>query len=67
MALKKWFPVFVLPTLAAFTIVFAVPFILGLGLSFTEFTTVLDAKWVAFETISRPFQTGIFSMRFGSP
>ena len=48
MALKKWFPIFVLPTLAAFTIVFFVPFILGLGLSFTEFTTVLDAKWVAF-------------------
>ncbi len=44
MALKKWFPIFVLPTLVAFTIVFAVPFILGLGLSFTEFTTVLDAK-----------------------
>ena len=55
MALKKWFPIFVLPTLAAFTIVFAVPFILGLGLSFTEFTTVLDAKWVAFENYIRVF------------
>ncbi len=60
MALKKWFPVFVLPTLAAFIIVFAVPFILGLGLSFTEFTTVLDAKWVAFENYIKAFSNRDF-------
>lgn len=60
MALKKWFPIFVLPTLAAFTIVFAVPFILGLGLSFTEFTTVMDAKWVAFENYIRAFSNRDF-------
>ncbi len=60
MALKKWFPIFVLPTLVAFTIVFAVPFILGLGLSFTEFTTVLDAKWVAFENYIRAFSNRDF-------
>lgn len=60
MALKKWFPVFVLPTLAAFIIVFAVPFILGLGLSFAEFTTVLDAKWVAFENYIKAFSNRDF-------
>lgn len=60
MALKKWFPVFVLPTLAAFTIVFAVPFILGLGLSFTEFTTVLDAKWVGFANYVKAFSNKDF-------
>ena len=60
MALKKWFPIFVLPTLAAFTIVFAVPFILGLGLSFTEFTTVLDAKWVAFANYFKAFSNRDF-------
>lgn len=60
MALKKWFPIFVLPTLAAFTIVFAVPFILGLGLSFTEFTTVLDAKWVAFANYIKAFSNREF-------
>lgn len=60
MALKKWFPVFVLPTLAAFMIVFAVPFILGFGLSFTEFTTVLDAKWVAFENYIKAFSNRDF-------
>lgn len=60
MALKKWFPIFVLPTLAAFTIVFAVPFVLGLGLSFTEFTTVLDAKWMAFENYAKAFSNRDF-------
>lgn len=60
MALKKWFPIFVLPTLAAFTIVFAVPFILGLGLSFTEFTTVLDAKWVTFANYVKAFSNRDF-------
>lgn len=60
MALKKWFPIFVLPTLAAFTLVFAVPFILGLGLSFTEFTTVLDAKWVALANYVKAFSNKDF-------
>lgn len=60
MALKKWFPVFVLPTLAAFVIVFAVPFILGLGLSFTEFTTVLDAEWVGIQNYISAFSSKDF-------
>ncbi|MHC1772926.1 MAG: carbohydrate ABC transporter permease [Flexilinea sp.] len=45
-ALKKYFPIFVLPTLLAFTISFIIPFVMGIGLSFTEFRTVTDAKWV---------------------
>ena len=45
-ALKKYFPIFVLPTLAAFTIGFIVPFIEGIYLSFCKFTTVNNAKWV---------------------
>ena len=44
--LKKYFPIFVLPTLAAFTIGFIVPFIEGIYLSFCKFTTVNNAKWV---------------------
>lgn len=60
MALKKYFPVFVLPTLAAFTIAFAVPFVLGLFLSFTEFTTVLDAQWVGFSNYIRAFSNDDF-------
>lgn len=43
---KRWFPVFVLPTLIAFLIAFLVPFLLGLYLSFCNFRTVSDAEFV---------------------
>ena len=45
-ALKKWFPVFVIPTLAAFCVGFIWPFIQGIYLSFCQFITVSNAKWV---------------------
>ena len=48
-ALKRSFPFFVLPTLIAFIIGFIVPFVMGLWLSFTEFTTVDDATFVGFK------------------
>ena len=38
--MKKWWPVFVLPTLLAFIIGFVVPFVEGLYLSFCKFTTI---------------------------
>ena len=44
MQLKKYFPIFVLPTLAAFLIAFVIPFVLGITLSFTEFTTIIYAQ-----------------------
>ena len=46
--LKRYFPVFVLPTLIAFSIAFLIPFIMGLYLSFCEFRTVSDASFVGF-------------------
>lgn len=46
---KKYFPIFVLPTLLAFLVAFFIPFILGIGLSFTKFTTVLNAKFVGLD------------------
>lgn len=45
-AIKKHFPIFVLPTLIAFTIGFIAPFLLGIYLSFCKFTTVTDGKFV---------------------
>ena len=45
-ALKKYFAVFALPTLIAFAISFLVPFLMGIYLSFTEFTTVTNTTWV---------------------
>lgn len=45
-SLKKYFPIFVLPTLAAFTIGFIIPFILGIYLSFCQFTTVTNGRFI---------------------
>ena len=54
-SIKKYFPIFVLPTLAAFVIGFIVPFILGIYLSFCKFTTVTDAKFVGIENFVKIF------------
>lgn len=53
--IKKYFPVFVLPTLISFIVVFLIPFILGIYLSFTKFTTVESAEWVGFENYIKAF------------
>ena len=53
--MKKYFPVFVLPTLLAFTIGFIVPFIMGVYLSFCKFTTVTDAKFVGLQNYIKIF------------
>ena len=45
-AIKKYFPVFVLHTMIAFTIGFIAPFLLGIYLSFCKFTTVTDAEFI---------------------
>ena len=44
--LKRYFPIFVLPTLAAFVVSFLIPFLMGIYLSFTKFTTVSNAQFV---------------------
>lgn len=48
-ALKKWFPLFVLPTLVAFIIGFIWPFIQGIYLSFCKFTTIDRAEFVGLQ------------------
>lgn len=53
--LRKWFPIFVLPTLTAFLIAFLIPFIMGLYLSFCEFRTVSDAKFVGLKNYISAF------------
>ena len=52
-ALKKYFPIFGLPTMIAFIICFIVPFILGLYLSLCNFTTVSDAKFIGFSNFTK--------------
>lgn len=58
--LKKHFPLFALPTLAAFLISFAVPLIIGIYLSFTRFTTIVDAEWVGIENYIKAFSNDDF-------
>ena len=52
-AIKRYFPVFVLPTLIAFTIGFLAPFVLGVYLSFCKFTTVTDAKFIGLSNYAK--------------
>ena len=63
-AIKKYMPIFVLPTLLAFIIGFIAPFILGIGLSFCEFTTVTDARFVGFSNYVKAFQDPDFLHSF---
>jgi len=63
-AIKKYMPIFVFPTLAAFIIGFVVPFILGIGLSFCEFTTVTDARFVGLSNYVKAFQEPEFLHSF---
>lgn len=54
-SIRPYFAVFVLPTLAAFVVAFLAPFVMGIGLSFTEFTTVTDATFVGMDNYVRAF------------
>ena len=64
-ALKKYSPVFVLPTLLAFTIGFIIPFVEGLYLSFCQFTTVKNAKFIGLGNYQRAFSDASFLNSFG--
>ena len=52
---KRYFPLFVMPTLIAFLIAFVIPFLMGIYLSFTSFRTVADAEFVGFSNYIRAF------------
>ena len=54
-AIKKYFPVFALPTMLAFTIGFIVPFVYGIFLSFCKFSTVTDWEWVGLQNYTKIF------------
>ncbi|MBQ5325760.1 MAG: sugar ABC transporter permease [Oscillospiraceae bacterium] len=64
-ALKKYGPVFVLPTQLAFTIGFIIPFIEGLYLSFCQFTTVKNAKFVGLSNYQSILADEQFISAFG--
>ncbi|MBQ1917425.1 MAG: sugar ABC transporter permease [Lachnospiraceae bacterium] len=57
---RRAFPLFVLPTLAAFFIGFIVPFIWGVYLSFNKFTVVNNLHFVGFKNYVTMFKEGDF-------
>ena len=63
-AIKRYWPVFLLPTLAAFVIGFIIPFIQGVYLSFCQFTTVRDASFIGFSNFTRALADTTFSHAF---
>lgn len=58
--MKKYFPIFVLPTLIAFIIAFLAPFVMGIYLSFCKFTTVVDAEFIGIKNYLRMFENASF-------
>lgn len=63
-SIKKFWPVFVLPTLAAFIIGFIWPFIWGIGLSFCKFTTVKNVEFVGLDNYFKLWQDSTFIHAF---
>ena len=62
--IKKWAPVFILPTFAAFCIGFVWPFLQGIYLSFCNFNTPKDATWKGFENYAKVFSDAGFLNAF---
>ena len=53
--LHRYWPLFVLPTAAAFAIGFVLPFVMGLYLSFCDFTTLSNARFTGIQNYVRAF------------
>ena len=64
--LKKYFVIFTVPTLLAFSFAFVIPFIMGVYMSFCEFTTVDNAKFVGVSNYVKAFAgSSSFMSAFG--
>lgn len=63
-ALKRWWPLFMLPTCLAFMIGFVIPFIQGFYLSFCQFITINNAHFVGIENYVRALSDSQFSTSF---
>ena len=63
-AIKKYWPVFLLPTLAAFIIGFIWPFIWGIYLSFHKFTTISKTTFVGLSNYVKVFEDATFVNAF---
>lgn len=64
-AIKRYFPLFALPTLIAFCIGFIIPFVMGIYLAFCEFSTVTNAKFTGLRNFVMVFQDQTFLHALG--
>ncbi len=68
--LKRYFPIFVLPTLIAFAFAFLIPFVMGVYLSFCSFITITNARFTGIENYLKIFSDRdfvnalLFTVRF---
>ena len=62
--LKRWWPLFLLPTALSFLFGFVVPFIQGLYLSFCKFISISDAKFIGFSNYAAAFADKQFAHAF---
>ena len=63
--LKRYFPIFVLPTLIAFSFAYIIPFVMGVYLSFCKFKTITNAQFVGLENYIKIFADKDFVNAFG--
>ena len=63
--LKRYFPIFVLPTLIAFSFAFIIPFVMGVYLSFCKFKTITNAQFVGLDNYIKIFADKYFVNAFG--
>lgn len=68
---RKYYAFFTLPTLIAFAISFLIPFLFGIYLSLTKFTTVTNSQWVGVSNYIRAFtddsdflNAAVFTVKF---
>ncbi|MCI7740805.1 MAG: sugar ABC transporter permease [Clostridiales bacterium] len=63
-SIRRWFPVFLLPMVAAFCIGFVWPFLQGLFLSFCKFKTTSKWTWVGISNYIKAIQDDSFMYSF---
>ena len=63
-SIKRYWPIFLVPTMAAFMIGFVVPFLEGIYLSFCDFTTIKDASFVGLENYAKAISDETFTHAF---
>ena len=63
-SIKRYWPLFVVPTMAAFLIAFIIPFVMGVVLSFCDFPLITNVTFVGIDNYIKAFSDKIFGHAF---